>query len=385
MFYEKNRRFFPVLTSFLVILLSGGVASAGFFGDVGTYMKERSQIKAHTKNIALGVRELYKDRKSVSSFAQSAAALVGSYKQIRDKKANISKLLDIAKNISTLVKEYQNLAPKAEKLYNQCQPDLEYFYNLKDEKDQTIAFSADPGKKYPFYTVSENRIGKLSGAWGWGRVWDSVKENPLNVFRWGKLKDEYQYGKAEAKYALKCAQVAYEATSYFNIAKKSIQELLGIKSEIDGILGGDLEALLQINSTAERIKGSGTSIEVLGEVATKAANGIGKRFDELNDAQNKFVEVHKAYQQKYGGNATAKTADSSSAPSVSIPQSQGATVSGGSSSGSKPDLNVAMEAYQKAYQVYTKLVSQGASQDQIKKALDNLQKSRERVEAAKGK
>ena len=363
----------------------------GFFENITKYIKERKEISAHSRNVSGAVKTLYRERKSIQSLAQSASTLIQAYKGIANKSASIPKLLDIARAITTVISEYSNLAPKTEKLYSGIKPDLEYFATLKDGTDDKLVTVGQKSNQFILKSFSDNRIGKLAGAAGWSRVWSSVTDNPMNLFRWGKLSDEYKMGKTEGTYALKCAQIAFETESYYQAAKNSIQGLLGIRNEINGILNGDLFALLGLGNTVSNIQGAAGSAQVLGDTLGAAVNNMGARFNELNKIQNEYVKVHQNYAQKYGNPAgqNASTSEATSGNSISgnmpgVRDLPGNAGSNAGNAGGAKDLQTAMANYQKAYAAYIKITQDPeASQNERSSAIQNLQSARNRVETLK--
>lgn len=370
----------------LGFVLACSASEAGFFDTVGKLVKERQQVSKSSRNVAAAVKTLYRERKSISAFAQSAATLVQAYKGIANKSAaaSIPKLLDIANAIGTLVKEYGNLAPKAEKLYKGVKPDLEYLSALDGEEEHRQVSLGTTGRKIVLKTLSDGRINKLAGANGWSRVWDSIKDNPMNLFRWGKLSDEYTYGKTEGQYVLKCAQIAFETESYLHAAKSSMTQLLDIRSEINGILNGNLDALLGMGNTINKIQGAAGSAELLGDTLTSAVNNLGTRFDQLNKIQEAYVRQHQEYVNKYGTSSRA-TAASTGSTSTAGSAATAATAETGTASGiGTADLQTAMQMYQAAYQEYIRVTQDpDASQTARNKAINNLQKARNLVETLK--
>jgi len=237
------------------IIFTVSDVQAGVFSDIKLWVSEQANIRQHSKNITSEVKTLYRERKSIQRFAEGASNLIKVYQSIRNKnlKSNFPQLLDIARSISQVVTEFSNLAPKAEAMYKKAQPSMKYFAELADQT-QTIQTVK---KKIVVKTFSENRLMSLAGANGWNRVFDAVKENPINIFKWGRLSDEYKLGKIEGQYPLKCAQIAFEASGFYFAAKESMQDLLGIQSEIKGILGGDLNSILNLGNTVNKIQNSG--------------------------------------------------------------------------------------------------------------------------------
>ena len=367
----------------VILVMATQVAHAGFFDSISTFMKERSEIYSHSKNIGNGIRELYRERKSISSLAVASSQLIQAYKEIKNKKANISSIVNIAQQINTLVSAYKNVAPKASSVYNRIEPDVNYFSKLKDSSDdQSLAIG---NKLFKIESLSESRISKLAGSGGWARVFDAVKDNPLNIFRWGKLSDEYQYGKAEAKYALKCTQIAFEARSYYKAATDSISQLLDIKSQIDGILSGNLESILNLPKSIESIQGASGGVEDFGGLMQSAADRFGKRFDELKVAQDEYVAAHQKYTRGKATPAQAVTVGTApSSNSYSGVKGISTTSSTKPATTSTVSLKSAMEAYQKAYQRYTNtLQNSGTSEQERAQAAEALNVARTQYEAAK--
>ncbi|HNX75254.1 MAG TPA: hypothetical protein PLM07_13460 [Candidatus Rifleibacterium sp.] len=376
-----------ILLLAVIFILPAGTAEAGFFSDVKLWYNEKSNINQHSRVIGNEVKTLYRERKSIQSFAEGTSSLIQAYRAIKDKnsKTSLPQILDIATAISKVVKEYNNLAPKAEAMYKKSQPSMKYFSQLTD-KTETIQTTRN---KIIVKSFSDGRLNKLAGANGWSRVWDSVKSNPLNAFRWGKLSDEYKLGKVEAQYPLKCAQIAFEASAYYFAARDSIQELLGIQKEIEGIVGGDLASILNISSTISKIQNSGNSIEAIGELAKTGTDRISKRFEELVKVQNDYVAINKAYNEKYNraDGSNASTSNTGTTGNSTTLRSGSAPAATTQASGATPSLDRAMENYQKAYQAYVELSQQGSGADQAKlnQAINNLNKAKQQVENARGR
>jgi hypothetical protein len=373
-----------VLLSFVMITET---AKAGVFSDMKLWLDQRSQIKQHSRVLSSEVKTLYQERKSIKNFAEGANTLVQAYKSISKKsaKVNFPQLVEIATAITKVVKEYQNLAPKAGAMYQRSQPSLKYFSGLTD---QTTTLQTSKNK-IMVKGLSDKRINSLAAANGLGRIWKTVKSNPLNLFKWGRLSDEYKLGKVEAQYPLKCAQIAFEATAYFAAAKQSVQELIGIKSEIDGILGGNLDAILGMGDTVNKIKSVGPTAESLGDLANKGASHMFGRFGELLVIQQKYVERSREYDQKYNKEKQEQQTPSSSATTTSSGSySPAPGTTGGIVSNSAPSapvsLDKAMAVYQKAYENYIRLSQSGkADQTTLNKAISELQKAKQQVEQAK--
>ncbi len=391
-----SMKFYRVLAITLLALFIAPQLHANWWDDAKFYIKNRAEIKEHSKNVTVAVRELYRDRKSVSQFAHSATVLMQAYKGINQAKPNIPQLLEIASAIDTLVKEYNYLSPKCEKLYNQVKPDLEYFSAFQD--DINAPDNTKPGilKK----TITDSRISKLAGGAGWSRVWDSIKENPLNAFRWGKLQDEYKYGKSEAMYVLKTAQTAYEAAAYYQAAQKSMSELLDIRTQINKLLSGDINAILNMNQTINKVTNGVNAVNDLGVVMNEGIAHLSKRFDEVNKYQNEYLEAHKAYQQKYNVSPSANTARSTSQiPSSTVRPVAQTSASAGNVRVQSPynpaptsntqgsyqiSLAKAQENYQKVYREYTRIISDpSASAADRDKAVESLRQARQLLDLAR--
>ncbi|RCK79906.1 MAG: hypothetical protein OZSIB_3775 [Candidatus Ozemobacter sibiricus] len=381
---------FFLVAGFLAV---GSVAEAGFFTTVGRMIKERQQMSQSSRNVAGAVKALYRERKSVAAFAQSAATLVAAYRGLTNKAsaAAVPKLLEIARAITTLANEYVNLSPKVSKLYKDIKPDLDYFATLREDEDDREVPLGTTGRKILLKSLSDKRINKLAGAHGWSRVWGAIKDDPMNLFRWGRLKDEYQYGKVEGQYVLKCAQIAFETESYYQAATASMNELLGIRNEINGILNGNLDALLGIGNTINRIQGAVGAAESLSEILNAGVNNLGTRFEQLNQIQEAYVKQHQTYVAKYGqmasqtaGNPTRTTTTTGTTSTVPRPSG---TAPGQSIPGlGTPDLATAMAMYQTAYQEYIRITQDpDASPAARTKAIANLQKARNLVETLKAR
>lgn len=371
------------LIAFFVLSFSALPADAGVISDARMWVSEQANIRQHSRVIAAEVKTLYRERKSVQRFAEGASGLVRAYQSIKNKnlRADFPKLLDIAKSISLVLSEYKNLAPKAEKMYRQAQPSMQYFSQLAD-KTETIQTAK---KRIVVKTFSEGRLESLAGANGWNRVWDTVKENPINIFRWGRLSDEYKLGKIEGQYPLKCAQIAFEATGYFVAARESVQDLLGIQKEIEGIIGGNLNAILNAGSTINKIQNAGSSVEGLGDLAQRSARHMNTRLDELVKIQDQYVAANKSYNEKYAKNQSAErpiSTNSTYTPNASA--NTPITTAAPATTGSNVNLQKAMAEYQKAYEAYLAITgNSNASQQQVKKAAEDLQKAKQQVERAK--
>ncbi len=375
-----------VLAILVLFVFSTQLVHAGIFDDMQLWFKERNQISQNSKVVSNNVKSLYRERKSIQAFATSANSLVQAYKSISNKSfsGNLPKLLEIAKAISVTFKEYNNLAPKFTQMYKNSASSLKYFSDLANRTD-TISAAKNVVKRIP-----NDRLNSLAGAQGWGRVFSAVKENPINLFKWGRLKDEYDLGKVEAKYPLKCAQIGIEAVAYFNEAKNSINELIGIKSEIEKIMGGSLDAILNIGKTMEKVQNSGKAAERLGNIAQTGAVQLTKRFGEFIDVQNEYSAALTKYNTKYN-QPPASSNGTASSPTISYGNttsgSNSASASSGTSSTSaakKISVQDAMAYYQKAYEGYIKIANnQNASQAEINQAIAQLQKAKQILQQVK--
>lgn len=357
---------------------------AGILADINMWANEKANIFRHSRIIKREVKNLYHERESIQRFAQSVNYLINAYKGISNKRAksSIPLLLEIAHAITVVVQEYQNLAPKAEAMYKRVQPSLKYLATL-DESKITI----ETGFGYidiKGLTISDKRLNKLARANGWNRVFSSIKENPLNLFRWGRLIDEYKLGKIEAQYPLKCAQIAFEATAYYKAIKHSIAELIGIKNEIDGILGGNLGAILNIGGTINNISKAGNSILPLGVLLEKGTATISKRFNELLDIQEKYVHTLQQYKHKYNKHDQWIYTNTYSASAPKHSHTTSMVTSGLNSSGGNISLQKAMQLYQQAYENYIRISQSGnVSQAELNQAIANLQYAKKLVEQSK--
>jgi hypothetical protein len=308
--------------------------------------------------------------------------LISAFQSIKDKKANIAQIVGIAKSIDTLARTYQTLAPKATAMYSKLKPDLDYFTQLKgDEGD----YGLQVGSKQ-ITTLSDNRVNKLSGAAGWSRVWDTIKENPMNVFRWGRLKDEYEYGKMEGKYVLKCAQITLEGASYYSAAQSYMSEILDIRKQIDGIVSGDWTAILGLPNTLNSIQGAATGVGDFGTLLNTAASRMTTHINELGTLQTEYVTMHRNYAAKY-----LQTTAGTATPVASTGGITGSTnsASTGSTSGitgkvTNADLQKAMAQYQTTYKAYAAAISNPSATTREKEAaVLSLQQAKANYDAVK--
>lgn len=362
-----------------LVLAVAAAATAGVIDNAKFVMNNGAAMVSHSRNITSGVRELYRERQSVRNFIESAATLIQAYKGLSaQRSANIPQILKIASAIDTLVREYNYIAPKAKGVFTKIKPDLKFFESMQEVKSINLG---DTTSKLQIKTISDSTLGNLSGLAGWSRVWDSIKSKPTNIFRWGRLSDEYKLGKAEGGLALKACQIAMEGMSYYDEADKSLGQLLDIRKQINGIVSGDLSAILNISSTVNSIQSAGGSVDRLSKLIDSATPRFNQRFNELNAAQDAYLKAHQAYQAKYSvtvGN-TATTVPTTTTRATSAQATTPAT-----SSSNAIDLKSAMTAYQKAYQEYTACVQDSqSSQEQIQAAIEKLRTTRDRYERAK--
>lgn len=372
-----------VLIAALLVFITH-TASAGFFSDVSKYLKERSEIKTHSNSIISGIKELYRDRKTISNLALSSSQLIAAYKEIRNGKTNIPALLNIAKNIDNVVRGYQSIQPVATRVYNKIEPDLAYFSKLKgNEGNYALPIG---GNQLKIESLSDAQIGKFSGTAGWGRVFETIKENPLNIFKWGKLKDEYTYGKAQAGYVLKGVQMAFEAKSFYDHAKNQLDNLMNIRSQINGLLSGNLDALLGMGTTINNIQSAAGGVEDLGALLNSAVDHVGKRFDELQTASQNYVAIHQNYAKKYQGEGvTATVSQGNSQPTTT----KKVTSSSSQQAAANKNLKKAMDLYQQAYKQYVAIAQNpNATAAERNAAIQDLNYARneyETLKAASGK
>ncbi|MBF0543884.1 MAG: hypothetical protein HQM08_05610 [Candidatus Riflebacteria bacterium] len=375
-----------IIILFVFSLFINNMTLAGIIADASLYFKNREEINIHARNTISTVKELYRERRSVQRFVMSASAIIESYRAIKDKHAQLSEIASIAIAIDSLTTEYAVLSPKAEKLNNQIKPDLIFFANLQEAEEVKYDLELSGGhNKFLFRSISDYDVARLSAAAGFSKVWGSVKSDPFNFFRWVKLKDEYEYGRIEGKYALKCAQIGFETNSLYVAFKKSMDELLSIRAEIAKMLLGNVKALLGIENTIEKIRNAPQTIEAMGTIVTQGGNQVGKRFDELLDIQDLYVKIHRTYQLRYADSAKAVAASyqpENTATTISVnPQPIPIKPPTG-----KVNVSQALQIYQQAYQEYTKAVQNPyASQPSINRALENLKSSKYQYDQAKVK
>jgi len=372
--------------SLLILVLVAAfatAAAAGIIDNAKFVMNNGAAMVSHSRNITSGVRDLYRERQSVRNFIDSAATLIQAYKGLSAKKStDIPQILKIASAIDTLVREYNYIAPKAKGVFTKIKPDLKFFESMQEVKSVNLG---DNTSKLQIKTISDSTLGNLSGLAGWSRVWDSIKSKPSNLFRWGRLSDEYTLGKAEGGLALKACQIAMEGMSYYDEADKSLSQLLDIRKQINGVVSGDLTAILNISSTINSIQGASGSVDRLSKLLNSATPRFNQRFNELNDAQAAYLKAHQAYQAKYGVTVgkTASTPTAVPATTTRTTSAQSSTPTS-ASTGAAVDVRSAMTAYQKAYQEYTACVQNSqTTQEQIQTAIEKLRNARDRYERAK--
>ncbi len=379
----RAKSIFSVSVALIVmfVTLTASAQAAGIIDNAKFVMNNGAAMVSHSRNVTSGVRELYRERQSVRSFIESASTLIQAYRGFAaNKSANIPQLVQIASAIDTLVREYNNVGPKASAVFNKIKPDLKFFESMQEVKAVSLG---ENKAQLQLKTIPDGTIGGLSGLSGWARVLDSVKSKPSNLFRWGKLSDEYKLGKAEGQFALKACQIALEGMSYYDEASRSLTQLLDIRNQISGIVSGDLSALLNAGSTINKIQSAGGTAEHLSALLESATPRFSKRFEELGAAQDAYLKAHQAYQLKYGSGTgnTATTATSNPAETATTAKS---TTPRPPTANAGIDVNAAMTAYQKAYQEYTSCVqNQGASQQEIDAAVLKLRKAREQFDRAK--
>ncbi len=373
-------------TTFLIVglvLAVAAAATAGVIDNAKFVMNNGAALVSHSRNITSGVRELYRERQSVRNFIESAGTLIQAYKGLSAKKStDIPQILKIASAIDTLVREYNYIAPKAKGVFTKIKPDLKFFESMQEVKSVNLG---DTTSKLQIKTISDSTLGNLSGLAGWSRVWDSIKSKPSNIFRWGRLSDEYKLGKAEGGLALKACQIALEGISYYDEADRSLSQLLDIRKQINGIVSGDLTAILNIGSTVNSIQGASGSVDRLSKLINSATPRFNQRFNELNAAQDAYLKAHQAYQAKYGVTVGKPAATTTAAPTAATRTTSAQAATSSTSSGSTAaDLKSAMAAYQKAYQEYTACVQNSQStQEQVQAAIERLRTARDRYERAK--
>lgn len=358
------------------------VAAAGIIDNAKFVMNNGAEMVSHSRNVTSGVRELYRERQSVRNFIDSAATLIHAYKGLSAQRStDIPQILKIAYAIDTLVREYNYIAPKAKSVFTKIKPDLNFFESMQEVKNVNLG---DNTSKLQIKTISDSTLGNLSGLAGWSRVWDTIKDKPSNIFRWGRLSDEYKLGKAEGGLALKACQIAMEGMSYYDEAGKSLSQLLDIRKQINGIVSGDLASILNVGSTVNSIQNAGTSVDRLSKLIDSATPRFNQRFNELNAAQNAYLKAHQAYQAKYGVTVGKTATPTTTAPTTVTRTTSAQATGSAASTGTAGDVKSAMTAYQKAYQEYTACVQNSQStQEQIQTAIANLRTARDQYERAK--
>lgn len=276
------------------------------------------------------------------------------------------KILNIAAAITTLVTEFNNLAPKAEQFYKAAEPSLDYLSRYTDKTEELTVM----GQSVQVKTLSEGKINSLARRNGISRAWEAIKDNPINIFKWGRLKSEYKLGKAEAQYSLKCAQIAFEASTYYDTIRRSMQTLLNIQDDIKKIKGLNLVSIINAGTTVAKIYDAVGSIEGVYIAATNGTTKLNKRFSEMLDAQSNYAAELKAYNSKYKGIRITLQAPAASSPSNA---SSPTNASSDKASEQRIDTTIsninsgmtllnAADEYAKAYKAYV-AVSQNPNSD----------------------
>ncbi|OQB49496.1 MAG: hypothetical protein BWY02_01366 [bacterium ADurb.Bin157] len=353
-----KKSFILCLISVFILLFFVESAEAGFspFKDI-----------EHTRNINNQVKGIYRERKSIERFAQSADTLAKEYNALdKNDSKNYLKILNIAAAITTLVTEFNNLAPKAEQFYKAAEPSLDYLSRYTDKTEELTVM----GQSVQVKTLSEGKINSLARRNGISRAWGAIKENPINIFKWGRLKSEYKLGKAEAQYSLKCAQIAFEASTYYDTIRRSMQTLLNIQDDIKKIKGLNLVSIINAGTTVAKIYDAVGSIEGVYIAATNGTTKLNKRFSEMLDAQSNYAAELKAYNSKYKGIRITLQAPAASSPSNA---SSPTNASSDKASEQRIDTTIsninsgmtllnAADEYAKAYKAYV-AVSQNPNSD----------------------
>jgi len=365
----------------MIVAFTASAHAAGIIDNAKFVMNNGSAMVSHSRNVTSGVRELYRERQSVRSFIDSASTLIQAYRSISGSRSrSIPQLVQIASAIDTLVREYNNVGPKASAVFSKIKPDLKFFESMQEVKAVSL------GKKQStlqLKTIPDSTIGGLSSLSGWARVLDSVKSKPSDFFRWGKLSDEYKLGKAEGQFALKACQIAMEGISYYDEARKSLTQLLDIRNQISGIVSGDLSAILNAGSTINSIQSASGTVEKLSALFESATPRFSKRFEELGAAQDAYLKIHQAHQRKYGTSTSSISSTMKSSATVTT-SAAGSTSVSQTTPKTGLDISTAMAAYQKAYLEYTSCVqSQNVSQQQIDAAVLKLRAARGQLDHAK--
>ncbi|MFZ2959713.1 MAG: hypothetical protein WA705_22750 [Candidatus Ozemobacteraceae bacterium] len=368
----KNAR--NVWLSFVLFFVFSGVqiASAGIWGDLKTWYDDRKAFAAHSTNIANAVREIYRERETMTRFNNSALSMIGSYKSAKAAGSiDLMKVVQMAPQMTALSSDYQKLEPKVQSVYNRITPDIEYFKKYqKNEDGSTIGGET---------TLSEGKISALSTLAGLSRVGTSIKESPTNIFHWGRLYDEYKYGKASSAYGLKGVQIALEMNNAYATVKGSVQELTGIKGDFNKISSGDLGALLNIGGTIKKINSADGSISKIETFLKRTPAQLESRFTELSGYQTSYLDAFKNYSKKYGdpeGRVLAKNSSniqlSVATPTANSPSAatRGAVALSPQSSSKQPSpgnvssqLPEALKKYETLYRQYTQSMTNSSVSD----------------------
>lgn len=370
-----------ILLAGLVVLCWFGsiqTASAGILGDAKKWYDDRQAFNAHATNVANAVREVYRERTTLTSFTNSALGLIQNYKAAKAAGSiNLSQLINMAPQLLSLADGYQKLQPKVQSVYNRITPDIAYFNQFRGTENQ--------GTEVP--TLSEAKIGGMARTAGVARIWSAIKDKPTNIFRWGRLADEYRYGRDTTAYGLKGVQIAMEFYNAYATSQSAFQELLGIKNEIQQMTQGNLGALLNVGGTLQKINSADGSIKKIENLLNTAPKHFDQRFTELGQYQTNYLNTFKAYSQKYGDPEGRRLASSpvpgassplpgqsgntgATAPSGTVSTSSGNSdssawrtppiVGDGTITISLPD---AMKKYQDLYKDYMKLITDPSATD----------------------
>ncbi len=355
------------------------VYAGSMWDDVKKLFQNRVEVAQHTKNVANCVKDLWRERKAISALNDSAMALVRAYHTAKQKgKLGINELLSVAQNAVSLINSYQRVAPVVEPVYNRMQPDLQYFSQMSSDFGDPNAVT----NTFPPQTISDGRIKALSGSVGWARVWSTVADNPINIFKWGKLADEYKMGKAEGAYSLKCAQIAFEAAGFIKLTKGCLNDLMSVKNDIDGILAGNLNSILNLPTMGNRLMGATGNVDKMSEAINKAPTHFNNRFNELGSLQNDYVNVYKNYQQKYGTAQVAAQASSGTSSTVARPAMPATAPQ--ANQGNWLNLQQATAEYAKAYREYLAAMDNPNTPPEILQVMVNkLNQAQRQVEAAR--
>lgn len=400
-FTTKKLFMISILNFILIFWLCEQNLNANVLADFSKILHERKQFILSSKNVLSGVKALYRERKSIAEFARSANVLIQAYKGLQGKADvnSIPKLIEIANAITNLVKEYNNLAPKTAKIYSQIKPDLDYLSTYKTVYEKV----EDVNNKILIKTVPESRINSIAIANGLNRVWDTIKNNPLSIFKWGRLKDEFTYGKLEAQYALKAAQIAFETEAYLESINKLMNDLISIKNEINQIVNGNIISLIGIGNTINKILSSAATVEKISILSSASLNNLQKRFNEFINLQQDYLNFHQKYMRKYYPQYTSYRnegykAYESNSNNINIGTQSSISkfsVSNNNleindfqqldqTSNNASNLQDAMEMYQKAYRDYIKVMQNPHTSDEERKqAIYNLQNLKRLVEQLK--